>query len=226
MVIYGDPDSYAKTFADENDIPYRLVTQSDLLRGDINDDGLVSVEDAQLALVEYVSGMAGLKSSLTAAQRMAGDINGDRMVTVEDAQTILLYYVSNSLAGIPTSWETLLGKIGEQYIRTQWHQGNYPVVKQFTSRAELDAYITENNEIDELDTSHGSGIFTDAAAKYTEDWFKDHKLLLVVLSESSGGIRNKVTAVTEDAVHIAVFTSKAMTDDMAAWHILIVYAGA
>jgi hypothetical protein len=80
------------------------------LLGDLNDDGTVSVEDAQLALLAYVDTMAGLDSGLTEKQKLAGDINGDKDISVEDAQTILLYYVRNTLSGESVTWDELLGK--------------------------------------------------------------------------------------------------------------------
>ena len=84
--------------------------EPEYLLGDINDDGEVSVEDAQLALLEYVNAMTGLESSLTDKQKLAGDVNGDKEISVEDAQTILLYYVSNTLSGESVTWDDLLGR--------------------------------------------------------------------------------------------------------------------
>ena len=83
---------------------------TETLTGDINGDGTVSVEDAQLALLAYVQTMAGLKSGLTEQQALAADINGDHTVSVEDAQIILIYYVSNTLSSQNVTWDELLGK--------------------------------------------------------------------------------------------------------------------
>ena len=80
---------------------------TDVLTGDINDDGAVSVEDAQLTLIEYVSTMAGKAGSFSEKQKLAGDINGDNAVSVEDAQMILLYYVKNTLSGTSVTWDEL-----------------------------------------------------------------------------------------------------------------------
>ena len=78
--------------------------------GDVNNDGTVSVEDAQLALLAYVQTMAGMERNLTEQQAKAADINGDKTVSVEDAQIILIYYVSNTLSGQNVTWDELLGK--------------------------------------------------------------------------------------------------------------------
>ncbi|MBP0988892.1 MAG: hypothetical protein J6S92_11510, partial [Oscillospiraceae bacterium] len=83
---------------------------SDFLLGDVNLDGAVSVEDAQLALTAYANLMADIDIGLTELQQKAADINADGQVSVDDAQNILLYYVSNTLAGIPLTWDELLGR--------------------------------------------------------------------------------------------------------------------
>ena len=82
---------------------------SDFLLGDVNLDGSVSVEDAQLTLTAYVNIMADMDSGLTDLQKKAADINADGQISVEDAQNILLYYVSNTLAGTTLTWAELLG---------------------------------------------------------------------------------------------------------------------
>lgn len=87
-----------------------LAESTETLTGDINGDGTVSVEDAQLALLAYVQTMAGLESGLTEQQALAADINGDHTVSVEDAQIILIYYVSNTLSSQNVTWDELLGK--------------------------------------------------------------------------------------------------------------------
>ena len=79
------------------------------LRGDINRDGVVSVEDAQLALKAYTEAVAGLKQNLTQAQRMASDVNRDGSVTVEDAQLILKYYTEKTVAGKEITWKDIRG---------------------------------------------------------------------------------------------------------------------
>ena len=83
---------------------------SGIMLGDVNDDKEISVEDAQLVLIEYVSTMSGLDGSFTEKQNLAGDVNGDKAISVEDAQTILLYYVSNTLSGKNVTWDELLTK--------------------------------------------------------------------------------------------------------------------
>ncbi|MBQ9907395.1 MAG: hypothetical protein IJM46_11565, partial [Oscillospiraceae bacterium] len=56
------------------------------LRGDVNSDGGIGVEDAQLALVAYVNHMSGQAHGLTDAQFRAADVNQDGELSVDDAQ--------------------------------------------------------------------------------------------------------------------------------------------
>ena len=104
VVTANRDDSYALA-----DIAF-TEPQTEVMTGDVNGDGEISVEDAQLALVAYVQSMAGLDSGLTEEQSQAADVNGDKTVSVEDAQMILIYYVNNRVSGIPTTWDALLGK--------------------------------------------------------------------------------------------------------------------
>lgn len=104
VVTANRDDSYALA-----DIAF-AEPQTEVMTGDVNGDGEISVEDAQLALVAYVQSMAGLDSGLTEEQSQAADVNEDKTVSVEDAQMILIYYVSNTVSGIPTTWDALLGK--------------------------------------------------------------------------------------------------------------------
>ena len=85
-------------------------TEPDYLFGDVNEDGEIGVEDAQLTLNAYVKGIAGKESGLSEKQIKAADVNEDGIVSVDDAQTILIYYVKNTIAKVPTTWEDLLGK--------------------------------------------------------------------------------------------------------------------
>ena len=84
--------------------------ESENAAGDVDGDGKVSVEDAQLALNAYVKNMAGKDNDLTEQQVKAADVNADGIVSVDDAQSILIYYVKNSLSGKSTTWDELLGR--------------------------------------------------------------------------------------------------------------------
>lgn len=80
-----------------------------LLKGDVNGNGEIGADDAQMTLKAYVNMLADKESGLNDAQKQAADIDGDNAVTATDAQIILKYYV-NTLAGKDVKWEDLLPK--------------------------------------------------------------------------------------------------------------------
>ncbi len=80
---------------------------SGILLGDVSNDGTVSIDDAQLVLLEYVNLMAGLERTLSDRQTLAADVNGDHTISVNDAQYILSYY-TEQLAGKTPSWDDII----------------------------------------------------------------------------------------------------------------------
>lgn len=123
-----------------------------------------------------------------------------------------------------------------QYIRTNGSPDDveYPFVRIIKSVDELNAYYESKREIYNLesreeasfDTSSG---FVDACKAYDAEYFKNNKLLIVVLEEGSGSIRHVVdkvsTSIYKDKVRADVEILRkipgACTCDMAVWHILI-----
>ena len=62
--------------------------------GDFNDDGTVSLEDAQMLLIYYAETVAGNPVTLTATQRRNGDTDQNGALDVADAMHILLHYTA------------------------------------------------------------------------------------------------------------------------------------
>ena len=85
-------------------MPAAAAEKAELQRGDVNNDSIVSVEDAQLTLQDYCMLMIGKKSGMTEAQRTAADVNKDTVLDVADAQTILQYYCSSTLVNTEKTW--------------------------------------------------------------------------------------------------------------------------
>ncbi|MBR6717371.1 MAG: hypothetical protein IKI77_03390 [Oscillospiraceae bacterium] len=79
------------------------------MTGDLNDDGKVGAEDAQLALIAYTKRFAGVETGLSEQQFRAADVNGDHKLSADDAQFILIYYTTNQVAGKGITWAELLG---------------------------------------------------------------------------------------------------------------------
>lgn len=65
-----------------------------LLRGDVNFDGEISVDDAQMTLQEYANILAGKPGTFTELQNLAADMDEDGYITPSDAQTILQMYTT------------------------------------------------------------------------------------------------------------------------------------
>ena len=103
--VCGYRNSTAQVYAER--WGYRFEPLDQEVTGDLNSDGKVGAEDAQMALQAYVNTLAGKPSGLTDAQKAAADITKDGKVDAVDAQIILQYYV-NGLAGKVIPWETLV----------------------------------------------------------------------------------------------------------------------
>ena len=78
------------------------------LKGDINDDSVISTDDAQLALQAYVNTLSGQPADLTAEQIARGDIDDNNTLDIVDAQYILIYYSENVLAKRGLTWTQII----------------------------------------------------------------------------------------------------------------------
>ncbi len=87
---------------------FKIDEKPEFLKGDLDGDWAVSVQDAQLALKAYTRQVADLPHGLTEQQFRAADVTGDEQLSVDDAQYILKYYTNNSVALLPTTWEELI----------------------------------------------------------------------------------------------------------------------
>lgn len=119
-----------------------------------------------------------------------------------------------------------------QYIRTNGYHDDilYPVVTLIRSREELDRYYEENKSLYQLERREDpeNPGFLDACGKYTDDYFEDHILLLVLLQEGSGSFRHQVDSLIMTAEGTLTAQIQTLTPpggfgtcDMAQWHILI-----
>jgi hypothetical protein len=101
--IYGSPNTGAHAFAEQNNIPF--VNIEEIIDGDINGDGEVTLPDYQITR-DYIAG-----NDLTIYGIIAGDVNGDGAIDAFDlfeidkainanAQPKFTYTVENNLAYI------------------------------------------------------------------------------------------------------------------------------
>ncbi len=86
----------------------RKMNESAGIRGDLNENGVIDADDAQITLMFYVDSLSGMESNITDQQMTVGDINGDHFIDPVDAQLILMYYTKHQLAGLQITWEELL----------------------------------------------------------------------------------------------------------------------
>lgn len=117
-----------------------------------------------------------------------------------------------------------------QYIRTNYVDEMNGQTLVIETKEELEEYLNTNKK--QYGLGHREKVysdstigFEDAIAEYDEEFFKDHNIVLVLLTASSGSIRYKVTNINLiDGVMDVNFTTKApelVTCDMAGWHIII-----
>ena len=104
--IRGYTGSTAETFAKKNGYKFESLEPA-ALKGDVDGNGAIELDDAQLALAAYTNQLAHKPSGLTAAQEQTADVSGDGEVTVDDAQAILQYY-TETLAHKNPTWDKIL----------------------------------------------------------------------------------------------------------------------
>ena len=83
-------------------------TEQPLAKGDLDGDGVPTLEDAMTILIAAVKSFAGLDTGLTEAELAAADVDEDGAITMVDAQLVLIYYVSVYLAGLPMTMEDIV----------------------------------------------------------------------------------------------------------------------
>ena len=117
-----------------------------------------------------------------------------------------------------------------KYIRTNYVSGTHGKTYVIESLEELEEYYNANKEKYNLghrekvysDTTIG---FADAIEEYDEEFFKNHNIVLVLLTASSGSIRYKVENINLNdgvmEINITKKTPEIGTCDMAGWHIII-----
>ena len=120
FLIVGFYNSDAERYARENNFKFQayewytargLIGEEDVWKaitptriftpGDVNFDGVVTIEDAQEALTEYVT---NLSNERLGEPTVATDVSGDNCYDIEDAQLILKYYTMNLASEAAVTW--------------------------------------------------------------------------------------------------------------------------
>jgi hypothetical protein len=113
-----------------------------------------------------------------------------------------------------------------QYLRTNKHENRTTVTTVISSKIDLEQYYEDacpNRYYPDENVDYYAKIFKDSIEKYTDGFFTDHYLVIVLLEENSGSIRHEVEKIDEQGnIFIKrILPGDYMTADMAEWHIVI-----
>jgi hypothetical protein len=111
-----------------------------------------------------------------------------------------------------------------QYIRTDEYRAadQYPVITIITSKDELENLYAEKYDMSEYPYLAANINLDNALKNYSDDYFKNNFLVMIVLEESSGGTRHKIETINSDGkIMINRLLPEMGTADMAKWSIII-----
>jgi hypothetical protein len=83
------------------------IVEDEALAGDIDGDGILTIQDAYQVIMLYVDQSLGKEGDLTEKQQALADVDGDGSITTTDAYLILLYH-SNCAVGNDVTWDDIL----------------------------------------------------------------------------------------------------------------------
>ena len=112
-----------------------------------------------------------------------------------------------------------------RYIRSY---GDYrsiatPIIELISSKADLERFYAGSSTSNRGSINSGTpGEFRDVISMYSEDFFNDRYLVIVIIEENSGSIRHRVDGVSGNGnIAITRMLPEMGTSDMAEWHIWI-----
>ncbi|MCL2816671.1 MAG: hypothetical protein FWD23_18890 [Oscillospiraceae bacterium] len=114
-----------------------------------------------------------------------------------------------------------------QIFRTNLHEYMDGVVTVLTSRFILERYYESaypNAYYPEENIDYYASLFREGIEKYTDTFFEENFLLIILVNEGSGSVRHEVERVDKNDIIINRLlpgNDIQMTDDMAEWHIII-----
>jgi len=114
--------------------------------------------------------------------------------------------------------EIPIEEVPAQYIRTDGYveSGRYPVTTVISSQNDLEQYCELYQDTYNLTK------FREAINVYSNEFFADNFLIIVMLQEGSGSIRHRVKRIESNGdIVICRLLPYLLTADMAAWNIII-----
>ena len=112
----------------------------------------------------------------------------------------------------------------QQYVGGTWTSNiEYPTVTIIFSRAELEQYYNDYEDLYDFSRhQHSQTGFIDAIERYSDAFFANSFLVLVLLEETSGSNRHRVERIDDNGdIRITCLVPELGTADMAQWHIII-----
>jgi hypothetical protein len=141
---------------------------------------------------------------------------------------IAVFVISFAVTAIVLLSRIENNKYDVQYIRTNGgsEEVDFPVITVISSKAELERYYGDNKDDYNMSADTTCTIsFANATKEYTDDFFTDKYLVLVLLQEGSGSNRHKLKSIDEDGNvvinRIVPKPPRVSTSDMAQWHLII-----
>ena len=127
--------------------------------------------------------------------------------------------VLDSLHNHPPAKDSVIDPTAH-YIRTSWWSSGveYPLITVVSSKDQLEQYAVKY-QTGPWGTFPGN--VWAAFPEYTDDFFTENYLVIVLLGEGSGGNRHKVEKIDANGDIFIRRTVFGTTADMAAWHIII-----
>ena len=106
MMLWQEPISVQFAFEDpvEVEVSGEIKTYR---RGDVNFDGKVTAEDAQMVENEYMRILSGFPPEFDEVQNAVADIDENNIIDMNDAQLILMAYITD-LANLPVDTGTVV----------------------------------------------------------------------------------------------------------------------
>ena len=197
---------------------------------DINNDGTVNVADL-VSLQRFLLGYEDFDAPAETTTTTEATTTTTTTTTTTAATTTTTAASTTTAAAVTTTSAATTAskasyKFNAQYIETGGKYGEtYPKTGIIKSRDELESYLSDY--FDSLKTkdfspeSYYSKIYSEAIKQYTDEWFKEHKLAVVLLDVGfSAPDTYKVSYVTKDEIGIELLKNGGDMK-MSYWHIFI-----
>jgi len=113
----------------------------------------------------------------------------------------------------------------QQIMRTDWSPDfEYPFITVVSSKKELEVYLNSYKDKYNFDErgSHSPVAFIDAIDKYSDSFFANNFLVIILIEEGSGSIRHEVERIDDNGeIVIRRLIPEVVTLDMVQWTMVL-----